>query len=76
MDKLTLQDAKRLNDTLVTEEHLKLHAANVSACMGAMAGHFGEDPEHWEAVGRQVFQMRTSGRSSAMDTRSARMWSR
>lgn len=51
MDKLTLQDAKRLNDTMVTEEHLKLHAANVSACMGAMAGHFGEDPEHWEAVG-------------------------
>ena len=51
MDKLTLQDAKRLNDTMVTEEHLKLHAAYVSACMGAMAGHFGEDPEYWEAVG-------------------------
>lgn len=36
---------------MVTEEHLKLHAANVSACMGAMADHFGEDKEHWEAVG-------------------------
>lgn len=51
MEKLTLEEAKRLNDTAVTEEHLQLHAANVSACMGAMAEHFGEDPEHWEAVG-------------------------
>jgi predicted hydrolase (HD superfamily) len=51
LDKLTLEEAKKLNDTMVTEEHLKLHAANVSACMGAMADHFGEDKEHWEAVG-------------------------
>lgn len=51
MGKLTLEEAKKLNDTMVTEEHLKLHAANVSACMGAMADHFGEDKEHWEAVG-------------------------
>lgn len=51
MEKLTLEEAKRLNDTMVTEEHLKLHAANVAACMGAMADHFGEDKEHWEAVG-------------------------
>lgn len=51
MEKLTLEEAKRLNDTMVTEEHLKLHAANVSACMEAMAKHFGEDPEHWAAVG-------------------------
>lgn len=51
LDKLTLEEAKKLNDTNVTEEHLKLHAANVSACMGAMAEHFGEDKEHWEAVG-------------------------
>lgn len=51
MDKLTLEEAKKLNDTMVTEEHLKLHAANVSACMGAMADHFGEDKDHWEAVG-------------------------
>lgn len=36
---------------MVTEEHLKLHAANVAACMEAMAKHFGEDPEHWAAVG-------------------------
>ena len=51
MDKLTIAEAKRLNDTMVTEEHLKLHAANVAACMGAMAEHFGADKEHWEAVG-------------------------
>lgn len=51
MDKLILDEAKRLNDTCVTEEHRKLHAANVSACMEAMAEHFGEDPEHWAAVG-------------------------
>lgn len=51
MEKLTLEEAKRLNNTMVTEEHLKLHAANVSACMEAMAEHFGEDPEHWAAVG-------------------------
>lgn len=51
MEKLTLEEAKRLNNTMVTEKHLKLHAANVSACMEAMAKHFGEDPEHWAAVG-------------------------
>ena len=51
MEKMTLAMAKALNDTMVTEEHLKLHAANVSACMGAMAEHFGADKEHWEAVG-------------------------
>ncbi|MBQ6427045.1 MAG: hypothetical protein IJK14_06570 [Clostridia bacterium] len=51
MDKLTLEKAKEINSTMVTEEHLLLHAANVSAAMGAMADHFGADKEHWEAVG-------------------------
>ena len=51
MEKLTIAEAKRLNDTMVTEDHLKLHAANVAACMGAMAEHFEADKEHWEAVG-------------------------
>ena len=51
MEKLTLEEAKRLNATMVTEDHLLLHAANVSACMGAFARYFGEDEEHWEAVG-------------------------
>ena len=48
---LTLERAKELNATMVTEDHLLLHAKNVSYAMGAMAKHFGEDPEHWQAVG-------------------------
>ena len=51
MGKLTLEKAKEINATMVTEDHLILHAANVSAAMGAMAEHFGADKEHWEAVG-------------------------
>ena len=51
MEKLTLETAREINGTLVTQEHLLLHAANVSAAMGAMARHFGEDEEHWQAVG-------------------------
>lgn len=48
---LTLERAKELNDSMVTEEHLRIHAKNVMAAMGAMAEHFGEDREHWMAVG-------------------------
>ena len=48
---LTLQRAKELNATTVTEEHLVIHALNVCYAMGAMAEHFGQDPEHWQAVG-------------------------
>ena len=48
---LTLKRARELNDTMVTEEHLILHAKNVCYAMGAMARHFGEDEEHWQAVG-------------------------
>ena len=48
---LTLERAKELNDSMVTEEHLRIHALNVMAAMGAMAEHFGEDKEHWMAVG-------------------------
>ena len=48
---LTLERAKELNDAVVTEEHLRIHALNVMAAMGAMAKHFGEDKEHWMAVG-------------------------
>ena len=51
MERLTLEKAKEINAKMVTEEHLILHAANVSAAMGAMAEHVGEDKEHWEAVG-------------------------
>lgn len=48
---LTLARARELNQTMVTEEHLLIHALNVSFAMGAMAEHFGEDVEHWQAVG-------------------------
>ena len=48
---LTLERAKELNDTMVKEDHLILHAKNVCYAMGAMAEHFGEDVEHWQAVG-------------------------
>ena len=48
---LTLERAHELNDSMVTEDHLKLHALNVSYVMGAMAKHFGEDAAHWEAIG-------------------------
>ena len=48
---LTLQRAVELNNTMVTEEHLLLHAKNVCYAMGAMAEHFGEDVEHWQAIG-------------------------
>ena len=51
MEKLTLAEAKAINATMVTEDHLILHAANVSAAMGALAEHYGADREHWEAVG-------------------------
>ena len=48
---LTLERAKELNDSQVTEAHLILHAKNVMYAMGAMAEHFGEDRAHWMAVG-------------------------
>ena len=51
MEKLTIEKARRLNDSMVTQEHLRIHAMNVSYAMEAMAEHFGEDPEHWMAVG-------------------------
>ena len=49
--KLTIERAKELNGTMVTEEHLLIHALNVAYAMGAMAKHFGEDEEHWQAIG-------------------------
>ena len=48
---LTLERARELNASMVTEHHLILHALNVCYAMGAMAEHFGEDPEHWQAIG-------------------------
>lgn len=51
MEKLTLAKAKEILAKHTTEEHLFTHAAAVSAAMGAMAEHFGEDKEHWQAIG-------------------------
>ena len=48
---LTLERAKELNQTKVTDPHLIIHSTNVMAAMGAMADHFGEDREHWMAIG-------------------------
>ena len=51
MSKLTLERAKELLPKHTTEDHLFVHAACVSAAMGAMADYFGEDRDHWEAIG-------------------------
>ena len=48
---LTLERAKELNAAMVTEDHLLLHEMNVAYAMGAMARHFGENEEHWQAIG-------------------------
>ena len=51
MEKLTLEKAKEIMADVLHEEHLRIHATNVMAAMGAMADHFGEDRDHWMAVG-------------------------
>ncbi len=48
---LTLERAKEINGTMVTDKSLIIHATNVMAAMGAMAEHFGEDKEYWQAIG-------------------------
>ena len=48
---LTLEKAKELLNTTTTEEHLFLHAKNVSVAMGGLAKYFGEDEQHWQAIG-------------------------
>ena len=48
---LTLERAQELNAAMVTEDHLILHVRNVCDAMGATGRHFGEDEEHWQAVG-------------------------
>ena len=51
MEKLNKARSKELLATTTKETHLLQHALAVSAAMGAMARHFGEDPDYWEAVG-------------------------
>lgn len=48
---LTLDRAKELLSTTTTQEHLFLHAKNVMVAMGGLAKHFGEDEQHWMAIG-------------------------
>lgn len=51
MEKLNLQRAQELLKTTTTQPHLFEHATGVSAAMGAMARHFGQDEAYWQAVG-------------------------
>ena len=48
---LTFERAKELLLTTTTEDHLLLHAMNVSAAMKGLAKHFGEDEGLWMAIG-------------------------
>ena len=48
---LTIERAKELLSTTTTQEHLFLHAKNVMVAMGGLARHFGEDANHWMALG-------------------------
>ena len=48
---LNLERAKELLATTTTQEHLILHAKNVMYAMGGLADHFGQDREHWMAIG-------------------------
>ena len=48
---LTLERAMELNKDMVTQDHLILHSNNVRYAMGAMARHFGEDEDYWQAIG-------------------------
>lgn len=51
MARLTLDKAKAILLKHVSEPHLLNHALAVSSAMGAMAGRFGADAEHWKAIG-------------------------
>ena len=48
---LTMERAEALLRSTTTQEHLFLHAKNVSVAMGGLAAHLGGDPAHWEAIG-------------------------
>lgn len=51
MSRLTLEKAKEILAKHTTQPSLFVHAACVSAAMGALAEHFGEDKDYWEAIG-------------------------
>lgn len=51
MEKLAIEKSRELLAQTTTEKHLLQHALAVSAAMGAMAKHCGEDESYWQAVG-------------------------
>ncbi len=51
MSKLSLEKATELIKSTTTQPHLITHAIAVSSAMGAMAEHYGEDVEYWQAIG-------------------------
>lgn len=51
MSRLNKETSRQLLSTTTKEPHLLQHALAVSSAMGAMAAHFGEDVEYWQAVG-------------------------
>ncbi len=51
MEKLSLSKANELIKETTTAPHLVAHALAVSVAMGAMAEHFSEDVDYWQAVG-------------------------
>ncbi|MDA3046795.1 HD domain-containing protein [Campylobacter sp. VBCF_06 NA8] len=48
---LNLKMAKDLISGAISQPNLIAHCENVMAAMGAMAEHFGEDKEYWQAIG-------------------------
>ena len=48
---LTMEQAAQLLQMTTKEDHLLLHARNVSVAMGGLARHFGADEAHWMAIG-------------------------
>lgn len=48
---LTFELAKTILPKRITEEHLFKHSLAVSAAMRQMARHFGQDEDHWAAIG-------------------------
>ena len=51
MTRLSLERAKEILPAYCTEEHLLAHAVAVSAAMGTIAAHFGEDEDYWQSIG-------------------------
>lgn len=51
MPKPGKERAQELLNTTTRQTHLLQHALAVSAAMGAMARHFGQDEEYWQAIG-------------------------